>query len=517
MVDYFTIITAAGGHVKDMDIENSACLLSAEQSRALDVAAIDLGVSGIELMRSAGRAVADILSQYIGTPLEAGGPIIVLCGSGNNGGDGFVAAKHLAEWGYKVSLRCVCEISELSGDAAIAASEWLEPITLLSVTDSIAGFEEASAIVDCIFGTGLNKPVTGDLADLIEAVNGASTFKLAVDLPSGLPADSGCPEGACIAADATITFNLRKPAHLIAPGRFLCGGVDNIYVAQIGVPNKAFKRISYDVFANIPALWGQLFPFSGPQTHKYNRGHMLVLGGREPTLGASRLASLAGLRVGAGLVTLAAPTDTYTVQASALMDVLVRRFDSTFGFMGVVKDPRVKTVLIGPGAGLSEKTAELVQQVGETNKGVVLDADALSSLAGRTNLIKDFKSSEVVLTPHEGEFSRLWPDLDINNHRISAVRTASASISAIVVLKGVSTLVAAPDGRVCICDNAPSWLSVGGTGDVLSGIICGLMTQGMPAFEAAAAGVWIHSAAGMKAGRGLIASDLLDQIPKVLP
>lgn len=496
-----------------MDIENSPCLLSAEQARMLDAAAIEAGVAGIDLMRAAGRAVADILTDYIGTPLEAGGPIIIFCGSGNNGGDGFIAAKHLEEWGYLVSVRCACEAGDIKGDAAIAVSEWQGPINAFSPD----GIHEAAAIVDCMFGTGLNKPIEGELADLIEEINQAPAFTLSVDLPSGLPADTGRPVGACISADATITFNLRKPAHLIVPGRFLCGGVENIHVAQIGVPDRVFKKIKCDIFANIPALWGQFFPFSGPQTHKYNRGHMLVLGGREPTLGASRLASLAGLRVGAGLVTLAAPTDTYAVQASSLMDVLVRRFDSTIGFMGIVNDPRIKAVLIGPGAGLGEKTAELVKHVGAKNKGIVLDADALSSLAGRIDIIKKLKSKDVVLTPHEGEFSRLLPDLDIDKDRLSAVREAAVMVDAVVVLKGVSTMVAAPDGRVCICENAPSWLSVGGTGDVLSGIICGLMTQGMPAFEAAASGVWIHGAAGMKAGRGLIASDLLEQIPRVLP
>ena len=244
---------------------------------------------------------------------------------------------------------------------------------------------------------------------------------------------------------------------------------------------------------------------------------MLVLGGKEPTLGASRLASLAGLRVGAGLVTLAAPSETYPVQASALMDVMVRRFDSAFGFIGIVNDPRIKAVLVGPGAGRGEKTVELVRQVGVKNKLLVLDADALASLVGRVDIIHDLKSPEIVLTPHEGEFAKLFPKIDFGGDRLAAVREAAKTTNAVVVLKGVSTVVAAPDGRTSIATNAPSWLSVGGTGDVLSGIICGLMTQGMPAFEAASAGVWLHGEAGMAAGRGLIASDLLDVIPKVLP
>lgn len=493
--------------------QRSHVLLTAKQAEMLDAEAIKLGVSGESLMETAGKAVATTLADYIGTPLEAGGTVIILCGPGNNGGDGFVAARHLEEWGYPVSLRCSVLPSKLKGDAKRAANKWHGPVEAMADT----GFEDAAAIIDCLFGVGLNKPIEGDLAGIVEAVNNAGTFVLAVDVPSGLSANTGLPLGPCVEAGATITFNFKKVGHSIVPGRYLSGGNSNIVVADIGVPEKAFSVINAREFENIPDFWGTSFPFSGPQSHKYERGHMLVLGGKEPTLGASRLASLAGLRVGAGLVTLAAPSETYPVQASALMDVMVRRFDSAFGFMGIVNDPRIKTVLVGPGAGLGEKTIDLVKQVGAKNKQLVLDADALASLVNRVDVIKELKAPEIVLTPHEGEFAKLFPELDFNADRLDAVRKAAKATKTIVVLKGVSTVVAAPDGRVTIATNAPSWLSVGGTGDVLSGIICGLMTQGMPAFEAASAGVWLHGEAGMAAGRGLIASDLLDVIPRVLP
>lgn len=502
-----------GGTVAVYTKQKSHVLLTAQQSRDLDAEAIKLGVTGESLMEAAGRAVADMLAEYIGTPLEAGGTVIILCGPGNNGGDGFVAARHLEEWGYPISLRCAVLPSKLKGDAKLAANKWRGPVEAMSAT----GFKEAAAIVDCLFGTGLNKPIEGELAEIISAVNSAGTFVLAVDIPSGLSADTGLPVGPCVEAGATITFNFKKIGHVIVPGRYLCGGNSNIVVSDIGVPNKAFSAINPQDSENIPDFWGSNFPFSGPQTHKYGRGHMLVLGGKEPTLGASRLASLAGLRVGAGLVTLAAPSETYPVQASALMDVMVRRFDSAFGFMGIVNDPRIKAVLVGPGAGRGEKTVDLVKQVGAKKKHLVLDADALASLVGRREVIHELKSPEIVLTPHEGEFAKLFPELDFNADRLDAVRRAAKTTETVIVLKGVSTVVAAPDGRVSIATNAPSWLSVGGTGDVLSGMVCGLMTQGMPAFEAASAGVWIHGEAGMKAGRGLIASDLLDVIPKVLP
>ncbi len=493
--------------------QNFHTLLTAQQSRDIDANAIAAGVSGRDLMEAAGQAVAQTLSDYIGTPLEAGGAVIILCGPGNNGGDGFVAARYLDQLGYPVSVRCSKLPSKLKGDAKNAAGKWhgeVEPI-------STNGFETAAAIVDCLLGTGLKNPVEAELADLIQAVNASETFVLATDIPSGLCADTGKPLGACIEAGATITFNFKKPCHTLVPGRYFCGGNENIHVADIGTPSDALSDIAANQSENLPSLWGQTFPFSGPQTHKYGRGHMLVLGGKEPTLGASRLASLAGLRVGAGLVTLAAPTETYPVQASALMDVMVRRFDSAFGFMGIVNDPRIQSVLVGPGSGRGEKTVDLVKQVGAKNKSLVLDADALVSLVGRSDVIAELKSPQIVLTPHEGEFAKLFPAIDFREDRVAATQAAARQTNTVVVLKGVSTVVAAPDGRASIATNAPSWLSVGGTGDVLSGMICGLITQGMPAFEAASAGVWLHGEAGMKAGRGLIASDLLDVIPKVLP
>lgn len=502
-----------GGAVAVTMNRPSHVLLDTASSRELDKRAIAGGIAGTALMEAAGKSVADMLTDYIGTPLEAGGTIIVLCGPGNNGGDGFVAARYLEEWGYPVSLRCSHLPSELKGDAKKAAGKWRGEVEPLSTT----GFKNASAIVDCLFGTGLARPIEGEMANVVEAMNASETFVLSADLPSGLCANTGRPLGACVEAGATVTFNFKKPGHTIVPGRYFCGGNGNIHVADIGIPADTLNGEMPTDYENVPSLWGQSFPFSGPQTHKYGRGHMLVLGGKEPTLGASRLASLAGLRVGAGLVTLAAPTETYAVQASALMDVMVRRFDSAFGFMGIVNDPRIRSVLVGPGAGRGEKTVDLVKQVGAKNKSLVLDADALASLVGRVDLIKELKSPEVVLTPHEGEFAKLFPNISFTEDRLEAVKNAAKETNAVVVLKGVSTIVAAPDGRASVATNAPSWLSVGGTGDVLSGMICGLMTQGMPAFEAASAGVWVHGEAGMSAGRGLLASDLLQVIPKVLP
>ncbi|MBL4838165.1 MAG: NAD(P)H-hydrate dehydratase [Kordiimonadaceae bacterium] len=488
-------------------------LLTPAEARQADSLAIDAGKSSLQLMESAGRAVADILVEYTGTPLELGGEVIVLCGPGNNGGDGFVIARLLDEWGYPVRVLLLGEPSALKGDAKKMAAKWVGEIGTISNCE----LKGVAVVVDSLFGIGLNKPVNGEVAKLFTKINKADLIRLAVDMPSGLDAETGVALGACFQADTTITFSHKKPGQLVAPGRFLCGGVDHVHVVDIGATENIFEDITPLHFVNEPCLWGKFYPFQGPEAHKYDRGHLLVLGGKEPTLGASRLASIAALRVGAGLVTLAAPTETYPVQASSLTDVMVRRFDSAFGFVGILSDPRISTALLGPGAGVGSKTIELLQQAGVKKCNMVLDADVLTSLVGKTKILQGIADGEVELTPHEGEFAKLFPELDIAADRIGAARTAATQTSSTIVLKGVSTIVAAPDGRVSIASNGPSWLAVGGTGDVLAGLIAGLLAQGMPAFEAASAAVWIHGEAGMKAGRGLIASDLLSIIPAVLP
>ncbi|WP_417461766.1 NAD(P)H-hydrate dehydratase [Kordiimonas sp.] len=496
------------------DSGNAHILLTPEQTRAADAWSIENGMSGLSLMEYAGKAVAGITAEYLGSPSEASGDVIVLCGPGNNGGDGYVAARYLSGWGYPVSLMTSCHTDALKGDAREMAGRWSgrqDPI-------NTAKFKKASVIIDALFGTGLSRAIEGELAEVVAAVNKSPAITIAVDIPSGLCARTGQPLGPCVQADATITFFKKKVGQTVAPGRFLCGGQDHIHIADIGIPESSISALHVDTFENIPSLWGVAFPYAGPATHKYHRGHLLVLGGKEPTLGASRLAALAGLRVGAGLITLAAPAETYAVQATALTDVMVRRFEGPVGFMGIASDARIATVLMGPGAGVGEKTADLVLEVAGSGKNLVLDADALTSLMGKLHGLHSANDgADIILTPHDGEFERLFPDIELDHDRIAAARQAAASSGCYIVLKGVSTIVAAPDGRAAIATNAPAWLSVGGTGDILSGAIAGLLAQGMPAFEAASAGVWLQGEAAMRAGKGLIASDLLAMLPKVLP
>ncbi|WP_374763955.1 NAD(P)H-hydrate dehydratase [Yunchengibacter salinarum] len=486
-------------------------LLTPSESAKADSLATQSGVSGQSLMEAAGRGVAECALVYLGLPSDLSGPVVVVCGPGNNGGDGYVAARYLRDWGFDVRLLAWGDPARLAGDARAMYAAWGGPV-LPAAPDALSG---ASVIIDALLGAGLSRPVDGEMADLVNAINAADAFRLAVDLPSGLDGETGRAPGACVRADATVTFFTRKPGHVLVPGRFYCGGNEDVHVVDIGIPPEVLDEIAPRCFENAPALWGGGWPLPGPHTYKYGRGHALVLGGREPALGACRLSSMAALRAGCGLVTLGAPSETYPMQATALTDVMVRKFEVPVGFLAMLSDPRISAVLLGPGAGVGEKTGQMVRDVIAKGRAVVLDADALTSMAGR---VADLSTGEVdvVLTPHEGEFARLFPDLDPAD-RVPSARAAAQMSGAVVVLKGVDTVVAHPDGRVSINQSAPAWLSVAGTGDVLAGVITGLLAQGMSGFDAASAGVWLHGRAGLHAGRGLIASDLLGSIKAVLP
>ncbi len=494
------------------DMLTGAGLLTVAGSKALDDWAVASGDPLYNYMERAGKAVADAVFDYSDIPQNYPDEICVLCGPGNNGGDGYVAARYLKDRGYNVFV--MAPEPPTTDEASKASSLWLGE----TIPFKRERLEDVSIVVDALFGIGLSRPIEGVYADAIRAANGADVFRLAVDVASGLDADAGVPVGeVCFSADATITFTRAKPGQYLAPGRFISGGTDHIKVADIGFPEALVHEHASEVFENDISLWGHTFPFAGPSYHKYDRGHLLVLGGREPALGASRLASLAGLRIGAGLVTLAAPSETYTVQASSLTDIMVRKVDSHFGFIGILADQRINTTLIGPGSGIGEKTAELALECLKKGKRLTLDADGLSSMAGRLQQLDAFPKREAVFTPHDGEFRRLFPDIDLAGNRLAAAQTAAKRAGVTIILKGVSTIVASPDGKSAINTCAPAWLSVGGTGDVLAGIVAGLLAQGMPVFEASCAAVWLHSRAAMKAGRGLIASDLLETLVDVLP
>lgn len=479
-------------------------LLSPQQMGQADRLTIAGGIPGIALMENAGRAVADAVARR--WPRR---PVIVLCGPGNNGGDGFVAARILAERGWPVRLALLGQRAALKGDAAAAAARWDGPVEPLA-TD---GLEGAGLVVDALFGAGLARPIDGVARGAIAALDALRVPVVAVDVPSGVDGASGEVRGIAPRAALTVTFFRRKPGHLLLPGRALCG---ETLVAPIGIPAAVLDQIALGVAASHPDWWEGAFPWPGPESHKYTRGHALVAGGAVMT-GAGRLAARAAARLGAGLVTVAAPPAAFPLYAAALAGVIVQPVASIADFRGLLADRRRNAALIGPGAGVGPETRDKTLAILAAGKRTVLDADALTVFADKPEAlfaaIREVKGSMPVLTPHEGEFARLF---DRSGSKLERARRAAEASGAVVLLKGNDTVIAAPDGRAAISEGAPPELATAGSGDVLAGMVLGLLAQGMPEFEAAAAAAWLHADAARRCGPGLVAEDLVEALPYAL-
>jgi len=486
-------------------------LTTSEMERA-DRLTIAAGTPGFALMMSAGQAVAEAAMDLVEE-----GPIIVVAGRGNNGGDGFVAAAELAARGREVSVILLCERDSLQGDAALAAKGWKYPV--LPFNPQALGIGKPALIIDALFGAGLNRPVKGDPLEMIAAINANGAPVLAVDLPSGINGTSGAVMGAAVQAVETVTFFRKKPAHLLLPGRMHCG---RVRVADIGIDPQVLDEIKPLTAENLPQAWRWSFPVPRMDGHKYARGHAVVVSGDIASTGAARLAARGALRAGAGLVTLASPRDALAVNAAALTAVMVRAVDNPIQFAELLGDKRLNACVIGPGVGINARTRDFVHTALSAQRHLVLDADALTSFASAPDrlfeAIKASDGQQVVLTPHEGEFPRLFSEISNKypgRSKLERVRAAAERSGAVVLLKGADTVVASPDGRATIAANAPPWLATAGAGDVLSGIIAGFLAQGVPAFEAAGIGVWMHGEGASEAGPGLIAEDLTEVLPAV--
>jgi NAD(P)H-hydrate epimerase len=475
-------------------------LLTPAQMGEADRAAEAAGVAGPVLMEAAGGAVAVAIGER--WPMR---PVTVLCGPGNNGGDGFVVARHLEAAGWPVKVALLGAREKLSGDAAWAAGLWTGNLAQFT-PDSLDG---AGLIVDAIFGAGLSRPVDGETAVLVEAMTSRGVPICAVDVPSGLDGASGEVRGVAARADLTVTFFRKKPGHLLYPGRGLCGDVET---ADIGTPTSVLDAIAPDTWENGPGLWLDGYPWPEPESYKYKRGEVLVLGG-EGITGASRMTALAAARAGAGMVTLAAPAPVWSLYATSLINAIVHSFDGAEGWRALLADKRRNAIAIGPGAGVGAATRRYVCDALAAGRATVLDADALTSFAEAPDDLFRAIDGPCVMTPHAGEFTRLF---HFEGDKPRKARKAAAQSGAVVVLKGPDTVIASPDGRAIINANAPAQLATGGSGDVLTGFIAALLAQGMAPFEAAAAGVWLHGAAAAAFGIGLVAEDLPGVLPRVL-
>ena len=469
-------------------------LTTTEMAKA-DAFAVAHGVPSLTLMENAGRAVAEAIAARF-KPC----PVTILCGPGNNGGDGFVVARLLSEDGFSVR---VAHDADPKADAAAMSERWKGAREALTPT----ALDGAKLVVDGLFGAGLSRPLEGAYAQIVEALNDLPV--VAIDVPSGISGDTGQPLGGVyVKAALTITFFRKKPGHLLMPGRALCG---EVMVADIGIPPEAASTLLHE---NAPSLWR--IPRPNAEGHKYSRGHVVVVSGPSHATGAARLAARGALRVGAGLVSVASPPEAVAVNAAHLTAIMIKPVEGAAGLTGLLSDKRFNVVVIGPGLGMGSKTHEMVVAALTSGGSVVLDADAITSFKDDTEFLFRMLHDRCVLTPHAGEFERLFPGLlDQSASKLEAARAAARRAGCVVLLKGADTVIAAPSGKAAINANAPPTLATAGAGDVLAGLIAGLLAQGMPAFDAAACAIWLHGDAASRFGPGLIAEDLPDMLPAV--
>lgn len=500
-------------------------ILSTPEMYQADRDAVQSGVASIDLMEAAGQAVvAAITTRW--DPCD----VVVLCGPGNNGGDGFVIARLLNALKWPVTVYLMGDKAALKGDALANSKRWRGKVHPLDAAfEQLVVDDRANAkptlVIDAVFGAGLSKPLSGTVKSLAQLVNLSRettphVFVVAVDVPSGVDGDKAFAlKGISFQADLTVTFCRPKPAHVALPARALCG---EVLVADIGISDAVVRAIAPKICLNDDDVWSGVWPHLPAETNKYTRGHVVVLGG--PVMsGAARLAALGARRMGAGLASIAVDDDAFCTYAAAVEPgTIVYPCNGLKGFRKMLCDPRKSCVVLGPGAGVSKSTRAKVLAALKAGKRCVLDADALSVFEDSPKTL--FKAlmgfaDDVVITPHGGEFARLFPQLAKKQSsvgKIEIARAAAYQAGCVVLYKGADTTIAAPDGRVAVTTNAPPSLATAGAGDVLAGFIGALLAQNMPAFEAASAAAWLHGECANAFGPGLIAEDLIDELPDAL-
>lgn len=520
--------------VNDLGRSGVTRLLTSAQMRAADRRTIEqLGLPGIVLMENAGAAATSILQQRL--PDWRSRPVLILAGGGNNGGDGLVMARRLLQAGGRVTVLLLAKSAALPGDARIhhevfrnsggSLLEWSGDDAPCPARFS-ALLAHCGVVVDAIFGTGLTRPVEGRAAIVIQAVIASGKPVLAVDLPSGVCADTGRILGCALPARWTVTFAAEKIGHRLHPGAGLCG---ERIVVPIGIPDAFLTIPEHDTALNRPEDCP--IPPRRPETHKGECGRLLIIAGGPGMEGAAILVARGAARVGAGLITVATPASIQPVVTAGLVEAMTLALSndhSSAHSLSELRNHRFQPdlVAIGPGLGESEWTAGLVAGViTEKDRPVLLDADALNVLAGQGDRIRQWagsRRSALVLTPHPGEMARLLgiPVAAVQGDRLGVARSTAQDWGVWLVLKGADTIIAAPDGRAWINATGNAGLASGGSGDLLTGIIAGLWTQGWPTESAVRVGVWMHGAAADNSAAsegmaGLVASDLLPQIRRL--
>ncbi|MGH6763824.1 MAG: NAD(P)H-hydrate dehydratase [Phyllobacterium sp.] len=485
-------------------------LLTPKEMGDADRLSIERGpFSGFQLMLRAGSAVTSSILKIF----PAARRVAVLCGPGNNGGDGYVVAEQLA--GSGVETVCFCSARPKPSTDAERAAQNYRDIVLPLASFRPEGFD---LVVDGLFGAGLARDVSGLEKQAIDSVNVKGTTVVAIDLPSGVSGETGRVLGASLSAALTVTFFRKKPGHILEPGRSRCGAQ---ILADIGILPTVLEHINPRCFENAPAVWGAFLPKPEVMTHKYRRGAVGVFSGGPYSTGAARLSALAAARSGAGAVTILSPSDALAINACHLTSIMLRKTDVQDDLTRILRESKIRSFVLGPGFGDNDKARDFVSLLLQSDMDLVLDADGITAFedhpASLFDLVREKAWGAVVLTPHEGEFHRVFPKFAMNNamSKVEKARAAAKLSNSIIIYKGPDSVIAAPDGRATINGNGNAYLATAGSGDVLAGVVAGLLAQGMPPFEAACAGVWIHAEAGKQFGPGLIAEDFPAQLPKV--
>lgn len=497
--------------MKEYKVTDGFLLNPQEMTEAASLTIKSDNITGYQLMLNAGEAISNILLQYFPKAQK----IAILCGPGNNGGDGYVAATILKQRG----LHTIC-FSEHSPQPYSDAQTAL--INLQDIIKQTHEFKpnDYDVIIDALYGTGLDRPITGSDAELIHNVNNAKTPVISIDLPSGISGLRGDIMGIAIQAQITVTFFRLKPGHILYPGKALAG---KIICTDIGINENVLHMINPKVTVNMSSIWQQYFPIPNYNSHKYSRGHCVVFSGPSTSTGASRLASHAAARAGAGAVTVLSQSSALLVNAIQLTSVMLHIYERIEDILKFIEDRQVKVAILGPGFGDRIRARDIaLELIGNQNlKTLILDADGISAFTEIShhlfNLI-EHSNTKVLFTPHEGEFKKLFPEIASNAFlsRLEKAQLASKQAKSVIIYKGADTIIASPDGRAAIENNAPAYLATAGSGDVLAGLCGGLIVQGMPTFEAACAATYLHSEAASLFGPGLIAEDLIDTLPQIL-
>ncbi len=467
-----------------------------------DNKSIELGLSSLELMENAGTAVSDFIRVNYKPSY-----VLVICGSGNNGGDGLVVARKLRASKWKVKVLMIND-TNLSKDNMFMLDQWRgDNIS----KESISEIYNAEIIVDAIFGAGLNRNLDPFNCELFSAVNQSKAKIISIDLPSGVNGETGKIMNSVIKADTTLSFLRKKIGHLLLPGKEYCG---EVYIKDIGTPKSIMENFKFNFWENEPNLWIQEIKPPNFYSHKYSRGYSVINSGCFGSTNAAKLAAESSLRIGSGVVAVCCDRECINSFSTSKSSLIIKETNNIDQFIETISDNRCTAVLVGPGNGINNHTYSCVIEARKLLKSCVIDADAISVFQNDPSSLFDITDYNCVITPHEGEFEKIFPSLKGN--KVDRVKEAAKSSGAVIVLKGSDTLICSPDGRVVFNSCAPSTLATAGSGDVLAGIILGLLSQGVDPFFGSCAAVWIHSKAAKLFGYGLIADDLIDLIPRTL-